>query len=38
VDKEWPDEEYFEREEKTEFDEWRETDDARRYREYKSDR
>ncbi len=36
MDKEWPDEDYFDDEEKSEFDEWRETDNARRYREYQS--
>lgn len=38
MDKEWPDEDYFDDEEKSEFDEWRETDNARRYREYEQER
>jgi hypothetical protein len=34
MDKEWPDEDYFNDEpEESEFEEWRKTDDARRYRE-----
>jgi hypothetical protein len=37
MDKEWPDEDYFDDEEKSEFDEWRETDNARRQREYEQE-
>jgi hypothetical protein len=37
MDKEWPDEDYFDDEEKNEFDEWRETDNARRQREYEQE-